>query len=188
MKYILTLIIIGLISLNITAQKENTAFLENKAIEVLDTESEILSKSITQIDNAITQKDNNLMGSNKSLLLKSIRILANNCSSIAAKVSSDRVTLAEKKQVNSDYSNGLRSYMRNKAQARLTELGIDKSGDQYLTERAEKIEKLWDKLQSNNLEFHPSQKYAAENLNTSRQILTSIQEFNTLIKSGIISE
>jgi|GEM_PF-1778862 len=188
MKYILTFIVIGLISLNVNAQKENTAFLEKRAMEMLDKESQVLSETINVIDNALTQKDNKLMGSNKSRLLKSLRLLANNCNVIAAKVSSDRVAIAEVKQVNSDYSNGFRTYLRNKSQDHLQELGIDNNGDQYLTARAEKIQKLWNKLQSNNLEFHPSQKYSAANLSTSREILTSVQEFNTLIKSGVISE
>jgi len=188
MKYILTFIVIGFISLNVSAQKENTAFLEKRSLEVLDKESQVLLDAINAIDNALTQKDNKLMGSNKSRMIKSLRILANHCNVIAAKVSSDRVALAEKKQVNSDFSNGLRAYMRNKAQDHLQELGIDNNGDQYLTARAEKIQKLWNKLQSNKLEFHPSQKNSVANLSTSREILNSVEEFNTLIKSGVISE
>ena len=90
MKYILTFLLISFLNICVSAQKENTAFIEKKMITWLDSEINDFSTAITTAESAYTQKDNALIGNSKSQLIKGLRRFSANCDVIYNQIAIDQ--------------------------------------------------------------------------------------------------
>lgn len=187
MKYIFTFLLIAFLNVFVSAQKENTAFIEKKMISWLDSEISNFSTAIASAESAYTQKDNALIGNSKSQLIKGLRRFAANCDVIYNQISIDRVELAEIEQ-KSDFIIGNFRYDRKKSQARNQELYIDASAEQQLKKEVSQITAKYDAIKARNLDFFPMQKNTMTNIEDAKEILASAQSISQLLHKGIISE
>lgn len=187
MKYILTFSLIAFLNVFVSAQKENTAFLEKKMMSWLDTEISTFSSAIEKAENAHVNKDISSIGDSKMMLLRGLRRFSANCDLLYNQIASDRIKLNEKEQ-KSDIIIGNFRYDRKKSQDRLQELYIDESSEKQLQEEVAQIETKYAKIQNHNLDFYPQQKNTTANIADAKDILAAAQNISQLLHKGIISE
>ncbi|MDA8693326.1 hypothetical protein N9L92_04625 [Saprospiraceae bacterium] len=187
MKYILTFLLIAFLNVFVSAQKENTAFLEKKMITWLDTEISTFEEAIKSAEVAHDNKDFTGIGKSKSNILRGLRRFSTNCDLLYNQIAADRVNLAEANQ-NGDIVMGHFRYIRKKSQDRLQELYVDEKGEKQLQKDVLAIESKYEEIQKNNLDFFPSQKHTTANLADAKEILAAAQDISAILHQGIISE
>ncbi len=187
MKYILTFSLIAFLNVCVSAQKENTAFIEKKMISWLDAEISDFSDAIAAAEQAYTNKDIAAIGNSKSTLIRGLRRFSANCDVIQNQIASDRVQLAESNQ-KSDFIIGNFRYDRKKSQDRNQELYVDASAEEQLKKEASHITAKYNKIKTRNLDFFPMQKNTMTNIADAKEILASAQTISQLLHKGIISE
>jgi len=187
MKYILSFLLISFLTISVSAQKENTAFLEKKMIEWLDNEVNDFSEAITTAETAHQKNDKGLVSNSKSTLIKGLKRFSNNCGIIYDQIAADRVELAVNTQKN-DYIEGQLAYVRKKSQSRLQEISVDAAGEKQLRTDVDKIISVYENIQKRDLDFHPTEKNTEANLRDAKQIMELAQNINQMLQSAIISE
>lgn len=187
MKYILTFLFISFLTISVSAQKENTAFLEKKMIEWLDNELNEFSQAITTAETAHAKNDKGLVSNSKSTLIKGLKRFSINCGLIFDQIAADRVTLAENTQQN-DYIEGQLAYVRMKSQNRLQEISVDADDEKQLRSNVDKIISFHEKIQKRDLDFHPTEENTVANLKDAKQIMALAQNINQMLQGAIVSE
>jgi hypothetical protein len=156
-------------------------------ISWLNEEIDTFEKAIQAAEKADVSKNFADMVQSKSDLMKGLRRFSANCDLIYNQIATDRVKLADFEQVN-DVRAGQKRYFLFSNQVRLQEIYVDDNAEAQLRNNVKSIESKYADIQERNLDFFPSQKYTADNLEDAKKILAEVQNISNIINKGIISE
>jgi len=188
MRLILALFIMCFLNITLGAQVENKSFIGKDQIQWLDKEITSLEESLVIANQDLTSNNKKASRTAHKKINISINRFSNYCASIHERVAFYKKDITDKTDDQVlDGMGGVQNYNNHKGKRLLQELDINDSQIEALEQHSKKITQLFQVIESNQSNFHPSSSLAGANLKSAQELVEVAKEFNDILTSGIVS-
>lgn len=188
MRLILAVFLMCSINIYLGAQVENKSFIGKDQIQWLDKEIKTLEENLVIANQDLTSNNKSASRKAHKLINISINRFSNYCASISERVAFYKKDISDKTDDQVlDGMGGIQNYNQHKSKRLLQELNINDSQVASLDQHSKEITQLFQEIESNQSNFHPSSSLASVNLKSAQELIEVVKEFNGILTSGIVS-